>query len=243
MAIEKLNPMMRPRSVKMAAIIMPKSSRSFAPKLMRLLRKKTPICTESHNATREIAKTRYDCLIIWFICCNLLSCSGQFTASRKQRNIEGAPCGVRFECFSSTAPEEERLHIHPLGATEGEEIERRERLRTKWAAMEAIVGTEKRLRTVAKDLVKHFEERLEEMDGKAMVACMSRRICIDLYNEIVKLRPDWHNGNDEAEVRKIVMTGSATDGPEWQEHIRDKRRREALGKRFKAARDPITNQS
>jgi type I restriction enzyme, R subunit len=130
-----------------------------------------------------------------------------------------------------------------LGATEGEEIERRERLRTKWAAMEAIVGTEKRLRTVAKDLVKHFEERLEEMDGKVMVACMSRRICIDLYNEIVKLRPDWHNGNDEAEVLKIVMTGSATDGPEWQEHIRDKRRREALGKRFKAARDPITNQS
>jgi len=124
-------------------------------------------------------------------------------------------------------------------ATEGEEIERRERLRTKWAAMEAVVGTEKRLKTVAKDLVKHFEERLEAMDGKAMVVCMSRRICVDLYNQIVKLRPDWHNENDEAGVLKIVMTGSATDGPEWQQHIRDKRRRESLGKRFKNAKDPF----
>jgi type I restriction enzyme R subunit len=124
-------------------------------------------------------------------------------------------------------------------ATEGEEIERRERLRTKWAAMEAIVGTEKRLGTVAKDLVKHFEERLEAMDGKAMAVCMSRRICVDLYSAIVKLRPDWHNVNDEAGVLKIVMTGSASDGPEWQQHIRDKRRRESLGKRFKAPNDPF----
>ena len=77
------------------------------------------------------------------------------------------------------------------------------------------------------------------MDGKAMIVCMSRRICVDLYNEIVKLRPDWHNENDEAGVLKIVMTGSATDGPEWQQHIRDKRRRESLGKRFKNAKDPF----
>jgi type I restriction enzyme, R subunit len=124
-------------------------------------------------------------------------------------------------------------------ATEGEEIERKERLRTKWAAMEAIVGTEKRLGTVARDLVKHFEERLEAMDGKAMIVCMSRRICVDLYNEITKLRPTWHNENDDGGVLKIVMTGSATDGPEWQQHIRDKRRREALGKRFKDAKDPF----
>ena len=124
-------------------------------------------------------------------------------------------------------------------ATEGEEIDRKEKLRTKWAAMEAIVGTEKRLGTVAKDLVKHFEERLETMDGKAMIVCMSRRICVDLYKEIVKLRPTWHNENDDAGVLKIVMTGSATDGPEWQQHIRDKRRREALAKRFKDAKDPF----
>ena len=138
-------------------------------------------------------------------------------------------------------PDEEKPRVDTdfEEATEGEEIERRERLRTKWAAMEAVVGTEKRLGTVAKDLVKHFEERLEAMDGKAMVVCMSRRICVDLYNEIVKLRPDWHNDNDEAGVLKIVMTGSAADGPAWQQHIRDKRRRETLGKRFKDAKDPF----
>lgn len=124
-------------------------------------------------------------------------------------------------------------------ATEGEEVERRERLRTKWAAMEGIVGTEKRLGTIAKDLVKHFEERLEAIDGKAMIVCMSRRICVDVYNQIVKLRPSWHGDNDEAGVLKIVMTGSASDGPEWQPHIRDKRRREAMAKRFKDAKDPF----
>jgi type I restriction enzyme R subunit len=138
-------------------------------------------------------------------------------------------------------PEEEKPRVDSdfEEATESEEVERRERLRTKWAAMEAVVGTEKRLGTVAKDLVTHFEERLEAMDGKAMIVCMSRRICVDLYNEIVKLRPSWHSENDDAGVLKIVMTGSATDGPEWQQHIRDKRRREALGKRFKNATDPF----
>jgi type I restriction enzyme R subunit len=137
--------------------------------------------------------------------------------------------------------EKEKPKIDPdfEEATEGEEVERREKLRTKWAALEAIVGTEKRLGNIAKDLVHHFEERLEVMDGKAMVVCMSRRICVDLYAEIVKLRPDWHSENDDAGVLKIVMTGSATDGPEWQQHIRDKRRREALGKRFKDSKDPF----
>ena len=115
----------------------------------------------------------------------------------------------------------------------------KERLRTKWAAMEAVVGTEKRLGTVAKDLVRHFEERLEAMDGKAMVVCMSRRICVDLYDQIVKLRPDWHSENDEAGVLKIVMTGSATDGPEWQQHIRDKRRRESSGQAIQRGQRPF----
>ncbi len=123
--------------------------------------------------------------------------------------------------------------------TEGEETERREKLRTKWAALEAVVGTEKRLRTIAEDLIRHFEARLDAMDGKAMIVCMSRRICVELYQQLVKLRPDWHNDTDDAGVLKVVMTGSAADGPEWQQHIRDKRRREALGKRFKKASDPF----
>ena len=73
--------------------------------------------------------------------------------------------------------------------TEGEEVERKEKLKTKWAALEALVGDPKRIRLIARDLVDHFERRLEAMDGKAMIVCMSRRICVDLYNEIIKLRP------------------------------------------------------
>ncbi len=137
------------------------------------------------------------------------------------------------------ASEKPKLDENFDEVTEGEEVERRERLRTKWAALEAIVGAENRLKVVAEDIVRHFEERLDAMDGKAMIVCMSRRICIDLYNQIVKLRPDWHSDSDDAGMLKVVMTGSASDGPEWQQHIRDKRRRKALDKRFKAAKDPF----
>jgi type I restriction enzyme R subunit len=124
-------------------------------------------------------------------------------------------------------------------ATEGEETEHKEKLKTKWAAMEALVGAEERLELVAADLVKHWEQRLRTMDGKAMIVCMSRRICIDLYNELVALRPEWHNPDDDKGVLKVVMTGSASDPVEWQAHIRNKPRREELAKRFKDAKDPF----
>ena len=120
-------------------------------------------------------------------------------------------------------------------ATEGEEIARQEKLKTKWAQLEAIVGTEKRLKLIAQDIVTHFEQRLEALDGKAMVVCMSRRICIELYRELVRLRPDWHREEDDKGQIKVVMTGSASDPPAWQRHIRTKSQREALAKRF---RDP-----
>ena len=120
-------------------------------------------------------------------------------------------------------------------ATEGEEVERREKLKTRWAQLEAVVGTERRLRIVAQDIVEHFEQRLEVMDGKAMVVCMSRRICVDLYRELVRLRPDWHDEDYARGAIKVVMTGSASDPPEWQQHIRSKAWREALAQRF---RDP-----
>ena len=119
--------------------------------------------------------------------------------------------------------------------TEGEEIARKEKLKTKWAQLEAVVGAEKRLRLVAEDIVRHFEQRLETLRGKGMIVCMSRRICVDIYNEIVRLRPGWHDDDDDKGEIKIVMTGSASDPPDWQPHIRDKRRREALANRF---RDP-----
>jgi len=121
--------------------------------------------------------------------------------------------------------------------TEGEELEKKEKLKTKWAALEAIVGSEKRIGLVAKDIVDHFEKRLEAMDGKAMIVGMSRRICVDLYNAIIQLRPEWHSDDDKQGVIKIVMTGNASDDSDWQPHIRTKARREALAKRFKNADD------
>ncbi len=123
--------------------------------------------------------------------------------------------------------------------TEGEEVEHRERLKTKWAQLEALVGAEKRIKLVAQDLVNHFERRLEAMDGKAMIVCMSRRICIDLYNAIIAIRPNWHHTDDDKGIIKIVMTGSASDPVEWQPHIRNKQRREELAKRFKDPSDPF----
>ena len=124
-------------------------------------------------------------------------------------------------------------------ATEGEEVEHKEKLKTKWAALEALVGAEQRVALIAQDLVSHFERRLEAMDGKAMIVCMSRRICVALYNAVVELRPDWHHGDDDKGLIKIVMTGSASDPVEWQPHIRNKPRREELAKRFKDAQDPF----
>lgn len=123
--------------------------------------------------------------------------------------------------------------------TEGEEEQRKEKLKTKWAALEALVGAEARVELIAKDLVEHFEARLDAMDGKAMVVCMSRRICVDLYREIVKLRPTWDSADDAAGAVKIVMTGSASDPLEWQSHIRNKPRREALAKRMRNPQDPL----
>ncbi|MCX8051234.1 MAG: type I restriction endonuclease subunit R [Chlorobi bacterium] len=123
--------------------------------------------------------------------------------------------------------------------TEGEELERKEKLKTKWAQLEAIVGAEKRIKLVARDIVEHFEQRLEVLEGKAMIVCMSRRICVEMYNEIVKLRPQWHSESDEQGLIKVVMTGSASDPVDWQAHIRDKRRREQLANRFRDPNDPF----
>lgn len=123
--------------------------------------------------------------------------------------------------------------------TEGEEVSRKERLKTKWAAIEALVGTEKRIGLIAQDLVTHFEKRLEVLDGKALITCMSRRICVDLYNALLKLRPQWHSSDDDRGAIKVVMTGSASDPVEWQQHIRNKSRREDLGDRFRNPSDPL----
>jgi type I restriction enzyme R subunit len=135
--------------------------------------------------------------------------------------------------------ESERPRIDPEfeEVTEGEEAEEKEKLKTKWAALESIVGSENRVDLIAQDLLKHYDARLEVIEGKAMIVCMSRRICVELYNAIIKLRPEWHSEDDAHGKIKIVMTGSASDPSEWQIHIRNKERREKLANRFKDPKD------
>ena len=123
--------------------------------------------------------------------------------------------------------------------TEGEELERKERLKAKWAQLEAVVGAPQRLEQIAQDIVNHFEQRLAVLAGKGMIVCMSRRICVALYDAIVRLRPEWHHDEDDKGVIKVVMTGSASDPPEWQLHIRNKQRREYLASRFRDPNDPL----
>lgn len=123
--------------------------------------------------------------------------------------------------------------------TEGDEEADQERLKKKWSTVEALVGSDKRLALVARDMVTHFEDRVAALDGKAMVVCMSRRICVKLYDEIVKLRPHWHSTDDNAGAVKIVMTGAASDPQEWQQHIGNKARRDLLAKRARDPKDPL----
>ena len=161
-----------------------------------------------------------------------------------QRAVEdGATVPIYYESRLAklALDEAERPHIDSEfeEATEGEEIERKEKLKTKWAQLEAVVGSDKRLEIVARDIVEHFDKRCEAMEGKAMVVCMSRRICVDLYREVIALRPEWASDDDDEGAIKVVMTGSASDPLDWQPHIRNKPRREALANRFRNPNDPF----
>jgi type I restriction enzyme R subunit len=123
--------------------------------------------------------------------------------------------------------------------TESEEVTDRQRLKSRWARLEAIVGNERRLGLIAKDIVQHFETRNAVLDGKAMIVCMSRRICVDLYNEIKKIRPEWHSDEDNEGVMKVVMTGSSSDPLNFQPHVRNKAKRKAMGERLKDPKDTL----
>ena len=143
---------------------------------------------------------------------------------------------ARLELLDSERP---KLDTAFEEVTEGEELEGKEKLKSKWSALEALVGSERRLGLLADDLIRHFEARLEAIDGKAMIVCMSRRICVDLYDAIKARRPDWHHDDDDEGAIKIVMTGSAKDPERYQPHLRSKKGREALAKRFKDPADPL----
>ncbi|MCV0366331.1 MAG: type I restriction endonuclease subunit R [Nitrosopumilus sp.] len=117
--------------------------------------------------------------------------------------------------------------------TEGEEVAGKEKLKSKWARVEKVVGSPTRIKRIAKDIVNHFEERTSVLEGKGLIVCMSRRICVDLHNAIVKIRPEWYNKEDDKGAIKVVMTGSASDPKDWQEHIRNGKRRKSIGDNFK----------
>ncbi|PKP60389.1 MAG: DEAD/DEAH box helicase [Candidatus Altiarchaeales archaeon HGW-Altiarchaeales-1] len=123
--------------------------------------------------------------------------------------------------------------------TEGEEIENKENLKSQWARVEKIVGSSDRIRRISADIVNHWENRLSILEGKAMIVCMSRRICVELHNEIIKIRHDWYDKDDNKGIIKVIMTGSSSDSVEWQEHIRTKQRRKDIGERMKDPSDPL----
>jgi type I restriction enzyme R subunit len=157
--------------------------------------------------------------------------------------VDGATVPIYYESrlakLELKASERPRIDPDFEEATEGEEVERKEKLKSRWAQLEAVVGSENRVKLIARDLVEHFESRLGTMDGKAMVVCMSRRICVELYREIALLRPLWDHADDDRGTMKVVMTGSASDPLPWQQHIRNKPRRETLAKRFRSPKDPF----
>jgi type I restriction enzyme R subunit len=156
---------------------------------------------------------------------------------------DGATVRIYYEARLAklALDEAERPKIDPEfeEVTEGQEAETKDRYRNKWARLAALVGTERRLGLVAQNIVEHFEQRLTAIEGKGLIVCMSRRICVDLYQALVHLHPQWHDEDDYKGAIKVVMTGSASDGPNWQQHIGGKARRDILAKRFKDPEDPL----
>lgn len=137
--------------------------------------------------------------------------------------------------------EDEKVHLDEQfeELTEDEELTNRQQMRAKWARLEAIVGNPNRLQKIADDLVYHFEQRNAILEGKAMIVCMSRRICVDLYEAIIKIRPLWHSDEDDKGTIKVIMTGSSSDALNMQPHIRSKPRRKAIGDRIKNPNDSL----
>ena len=161
-----------------------------------------------------------------------------------QQSVEdGATVPIYYESRLAKIqlPEEQQkmLDERVEEVTESDELTERQKRFARWTSKEAVVGSENRLKQVAADMVHHFEQRLSAAAGKGMIVCMSRRICVELHREIIALRPAWYHPDDDKGLIKIVMTGSASDPLDWQEHIRNKSRRQAIGNRLKNASDPL----
>ena len=156
---------------------------------------------------------------------------------------DGATVPIYYESrlarIELDADEKPKIDAEIEELTEDDDLVEQERFKRKWANVEALVGSDKRIEMIAADLVQHFEARTVSMPGKAMIVCMSRRICVKLHDAITKLRPAWYSKDDTQGNMKIVMTGAATDPLEWQEHIGNKQRRDTLANRARDPKDPL----
>lgn len=161
----------------------------------------------------------------------------------QQAKEDGATVAIYYESRLAklSLKDSELAHIDDEvdELAEDEEEDQQSRLKSRWAALEKVVGAEPRIKSVAADLVAHFEERNQAQRGKAMVVAMSREICVHLYNEIIALRPEWHDEDPEKGAVKIVMTGSASDKALLRPHIFPGQVKKRLEKRFKDPADPL----
>jgi len=168
-----------------------------------------------------------------------------------QRAVEdGSTVKIFYEArlakLSLNETEKPKLDAEFEEITEDEEEEVRRKLKNKWTRLEALVGSDRRINLIAEDIVKHFEEREDAMrvemndhSGKGLIVCMSRRICVKLYDAIIKIRPQWHNPDDKKGFIKVVMTGSPSDPIGFHPHVRTKQARDDVAKRFKDPDDPL----
>ena len=156
---------------------------------------------------------------------------------------DGATVKIYYESrlakIQLSAEDQKVLDTRVEELTENDELTENQKKFAKWTSKEAVVGSEQRIKQIAQDIVTHFESRNEVSEGKAMIVCMSRRICVELYDAIKLLRPQWCESVDDKGALKIIMTGSASDPLEWQEHIRNKPRRKAIGTRLKNPKDDL----
>lgn len=161
----------------------------------------------------------------------------------QQAVLDGATVRIYYESrlakIDLSESDQQLLDQRVEEVTENDELTEKQKRFAKWASKEAVVGSAQRLKQIALDIVTHFEQRLSAADGKGMIVCMSRRICVELQNEIIKLKPHWYEAADDKGKIKVIMTGSASDPLDWQEHIRNKPRRKSIGDRLKDPKDEL----
>lgn len=162
----------------------------------------------------------------------------------EQSVADGATVRIYYESRLAKIhlkPEEkEKLDDEVEAITEGQESTASEKAKAKWTQLEAIVGHQDRIKVVAADMVDHIEKRFDAfVDGKVMIVCISRRVAVELYDQIKTIRPSWHNNDKKKGAMKVVMTSSSSDPENWQIHSTTKQERKEIAERFKSPEDPL----